>query len=374
MQPDIAPPPPIQRLILHGASVRAAAQSARRADFDVLGIDLFADRDACEACERFLKLTPNADVSVRDALDRALAQARRMWPRAMTVQCGDLGGDPRGKDPHRLNRYAKSAGWRIPPTFTPTQNPPARPGRFLVKSTTSSGGMGVRWWNRDIALTDEQLIQTYVSGRSYGATMIANGIDCQLLAVCRSHHTRIGETPFVHAGSSGPVACSQTIATGLTDIGTAFVRDRSHRGLFNVDFIVGEDQAIYLLEINARWSSSMELVDAALHSDESTKTSLMGHHVSVLQSGWMPSVSKRPVEGGYIKRVVYSNRDGKFDQSRFDLLRQRSKDHAAKPHWADIPQRDGLVRSGQPLTTLLTTSANIRELYRATQACVVDEG
>ena len=60
MQPDIAATPPIQRLILHGASVRAAAQSAQAAGFAVFGIDLFGDTDALAACQKFKLLSTTA--------------------------------------------------------------------------------------------------------------------------------------------------------------------------------------------------------------------------------------------------------------------------------------------------------------------------
>ena len=46
-------------LILVGASVRAAAQSAQTAGFSVIGIDLFGDTDTLRACDRYHRLPTN---------------------------------------------------------------------------------------------------------------------------------------------------------------------------------------------------------------------------------------------------------------------------------------------------------------------------
>ena len=61
-------------LVLIGASVRAAAQSARRGGYRVIGIDLFGDTDTRELCDEFYLLSPGIQQMTRPELDgRVLA-------------------------------------------------------------------------------------------------------------------------------------------------------------------------------------------------------------------------------------------------------------------------------------------------------------
>ena len=48
--------PPRKQIVLLGASIRPAAQSARRAGLSVTGIDLFGDTDTVAACDRYLAI------------------------------------------------------------------------------------------------------------------------------------------------------------------------------------------------------------------------------------------------------------------------------------------------------------------------------
>ncbi len=57
---------PPSRLILVGASVRAAAQSAARAGFQVTGIDLFGDIDTVAACQNYVPLGKSTLSTVTD--------------------------------------------------------------------------------------------------------------------------------------------------------------------------------------------------------------------------------------------------------------------------------------------------------------------
>ncbi|MDA9859004.1 hypothetical protein N9D23_12860, partial [Rubripirellula sp.] len=91
-------------LVLIGASVRAAAQSARRGGYRVIGIDLFGDTDTRELCDEFYLLSPEIQQMTRPELgDRVLAAIRglpilpvgglRRWPADLPAD-GFLGSDP----------------------------------------------------------------------------------------------------------------------------------------------------------------------------------------------------------------------------------------------------------------------------------------
>jgi predicted ATP-grasp superfamily ATP-dependent carboligase len=134
----------------------------------------------------------------------------------------------------------------------------------LIKNRVSCGGLGIRWHCVDQTTAADQLLQQWVAGRSYGATMLACGDDVVLLGVCRSLFSRRGRLPFVYAGSFGPIPVSPETASTLRRLGQQIVATTNLRGLFNVDYLLDRSGDAWLLEINARWSGSSELVEQRL--------------------------------------------------------------------------------------------------------------
>ena len=97
-------------LVLIGASVRAAAQSARRGGYRIIGIDLFGDTDTRELCDEFYLLSPENQQMARPPLaDRMLAAIRglpvlpvgglRRWPVGLQICDLPMGGLPSDRSP-----------------------------------------------------------------------------------------------------------------------------------------------------------------------------------------------------------------------------------------------------------------------------------
>ncbi len=309
-----------ERLILVGASVRSAAQSARQAGFYVIGVDSFGDTDTREACHQYQPLTGLGD----------LATLGESIPASNLMQVGGIGDAIRIvetlakrhtvlgpsavlsrqlADPALLADLAQRSGFRFPLTFT---SPAGRAGTarrtgihrsspgpsseyqrglglagagpMLRKAVGQSGGIGVRWSGRDRVPDGNQdwagdehgagekphsqprpqdQLQQWVPGRSYGASFLSDGLSTCLLGVCRSSFTRKGAMPFVYAGSLGPVCLPPKAVRSLGRLGRRVMK-LGMRGLFNVDLIVDSAGAGWLLEINPRWSGSSELIERSL--------------------------------------------------------------------------------------------------------------
>ena len=315
-------------IVLIGASIRSAAQSAQRAGFQVLGIDHFGDVDTRQACHEFWILTEflaNPDAMRRfrqspifmvgglnsaEGLPGFLATANAMqtdFPFSDAVEPGSppVANRPeqRWDDPEWLRKLSEECSLSFPVTISSLSadaQPPNLPGkRWLEKTLNSCGGLGVRWHqssppssppsrrahaesNRVLAdtgiqvtqpefpsepaPTDHTILQEWIPGRPHGATLISNGKDCRLLGVCRSLFTRIGDRPFVYRGSCGPVAIPHDLGHRLQNLGRKLVRATAHRGLLNIDLVINRQSEAFILEVNPRWSGSSEVIERWLQA------------------------------------------------------------------------------------------------------------
>ena len=337
MQPPAAPNRPSNQgetsartVVLIGASIRSAAQSANQAGFRVLGIDHFGDVDTRQACQEFWILSEFATNSeaigrfrkfphfIVGGLNSAKDLPGLLSPppaNAKTLPVQEAGKDlvlpPRNPDVDRLNdpqwleKLSQECGLSFPKSFhsvIPNAAPPQNPAtRWLVKMEQSCGGLGVRWHtpsspldpahsgsasarsnigplsaNLDASLdipdqdtnrkAIRQMFQQWVPGRPHGATLICNGENCQLLGVCRSLFTRLGHLPFVYRGSFGPVSIPHPLQQSLQQLGLKITRETGYHGLLNLDLVINRSGEAFVLEVNPRWSGSSELIDRSMQN------------------------------------------------------------------------------------------------------------
>ncbi|MDG2222282.1 MAG: ATP-grasp domain-containing protein [Rubripirellula sp.] len=360
-------------LVLIGASVRAAAQSARRGGYRVIGIDLFGDTDTRELCDEFYLLSPGIQQMPRPELgDRVLAAIRglpilpvgglRCWPADLPAS-GLVGGELKENGPtgsrlagngptgsplagnrspgegrfqplealrefDDLQEFADDPIIRFPET-TKVMTPPSH-GKWLRKRIDSCGGLGIRWAasggqdhlgdQEDSGDQGSQMrLQRWVRGRPFGATLICDGCQTTLIGVCRAVVNRIGPFPFVHSGSIGPVVLAPRVTDGITRFATRVAQTRRLQGLFNLDFILGEQDRAWILEVNPRWSASMELIENQLRESDPTRSLI----AMDLQSRERPLCgAERSSLGGrprsiYSKRIHFASRPLVFDRKRW---------------------------------------------------------
>lgn len=370
--------PAVTPVVLVGASIRAAAESARRAGFSVTGLDLFGDADARRACDRYLPLS--GDLSPSELVDRL--------PEAPAVVVGGLGGTGRllsllksrgsvlgspqrwpasERSLRQLREIARRSGVSVPSTCLggPLPRHPDG-GRWLEKDVSSSGGSGVRWSGAgDRSISPHRWRQRWVAGRAYGATFLAAGRSAALLGVCRSSYTHQSGRPFTYAGSFGPVAVAQPVTSRLIRFGQAFAASGDVRGLFNVDVIADRAGQIWVLEINRRWSASCEVLEQALmpRGPGTSQQTLFQWHWQAITGGEIADRARQairrgePLEAGadavprVWKRIVYANRTGRFDPRRLNPVGATRE--AMEVRFADLPQPATRLRRGEPLLTVI---------------------
>lgn len=399
------------QIVLIGATVRAAGESASRAGFRVIGADLFNDSDTKAVCDLSLPIP-----TTNDALDRfcqicsgidvvcvgdffaesgSSPSADQVFQR-LSENSLVLGATVETRSTLRnfrfLRELAHSSGMKIPLTFTREDLGPEhttsehttsehttleRHKRWLIKRQHSSGGLGVRWMNLrnsssktnsqsvDFKLSDDEWLQQWVAGKPMGATFLSDGDRVLLLGACRSLFTRLGSSPFVYSGSCGPVELSGLVRGKLQKLGHELVSRTRLTGLFNVDFVVDPSGEAWLLEVNPRWSGSAELIERhfldsqRLGSNQPPpRKSLLSVAVAIMRGevkcGSLSDLSTQssPVGRPFLKRVVYAHRDFSFRlDGLIDLLDPGESVH-------DLPTSGASIEKDAPVMTYIMDQKN----------------
>ena len=364
-----------QRLIIIGASARAAAFSAIRAGFEPYAIDCYADRDLAAVCpavkidryprdfELALAAAPQAPWIYTGGLENhpklieRMARLRRLW--------GNVGKGLRDiRNPARLAEIAHRAGFRFPRTLG-VISPRESPARWLVKRRRSSGGVGVRFAEpAEISkLSRGSVFQEYIEGQAASATFVAAfgratllGATGQLLGRDIGLECR----PFLYAGSVAPFGITADETVQLQSLGGALAVEFGLLGLFGVDF-VRTTSTLWLIEVNPRYTASVEVLERA------TDTSFVALHAAACEQRCIP-VQSAGRSGPYAgKQIVYAPASGTIPPV-FDRLADEFNRPGQPPGLADLPRIGESISSGQPLATVLAEGNSDDEVRAALHA------
>lgn len=358
--------------MLVGASVRAAAESARRAGFSPIAVDRYGDRETVQAADSWHPLddirsdesaaqfdrivggnTPIAIVGGLDGGYRWIPRScRNFWGAdpAVFLLCDQV---------DFLRDLAARAEVLFPKTLAKGVT---RPG-WLLKRRSSAGGLGVTVCREKIDIPADASLQVPVRGRVCGASFLGLGDHAVLLGVCRLLKKRIGRNPFVFAGALGPIALQDSVLDSLKRLGQAFVDSTAIRGPFNADVVIGRG-GVTLLEINPRWSASMEILEQSWIELMTEPCSMFDepqqwiHRIEA--AGVDPTRVRTPAET-FLKRVVFARSDRTVSAEDFDVHRSD-----ARWVWKDVPDRPVAVKRSEPLATIIARldRLTLRQAFR----------
>ena len=351
-------------VLILGASVRSAAQSALRADFSPIAIDLFADRDLTaigpglcidsesypHGFETLVAQFPNIPWMYTGALENhpdlidRIAALRPLW--------GISGAALRTvRDPFSLASLLRQAGFFAPavqdfPEGLPTD------GSWLVKPRNSAGGRSIRPWNQEQPRSDRPAyFQEKIDGISLAAIFVGTESGSTLLGITRQLIGRESE-PFAYLGSVGPWPVMDSTRCEIEKIGSTLVVELGLRGLFGVDGILRPDGQFAVVEVNPRYTASVEVLELALGH------SLLKHHQGAFQSGMpQPTASRFRPPAFVAKAILFAERQCTL--SRLDAWKPRALGSFVVPHLADIPQVGMVFEAGDPVLTVLTRGSTL---------------
>jgi predicted ATP-grasp superfamily ATP-dependent carboligase len=353
------------RILILGASARAAAASARRAGLTPFAVDLFADRDTQRLCERVERCP--FDEYPRGLFDRAKAFPPMPWMYTGGLEnypelVGELARERElwGNGPEVLRQVldprllattlAKSAA-PVVEVRTAGDVAPAS-GRWMLKPLCGSGGLGVRLASADdlteaVKAGSDSYLQRHIPGESRSALFTWGERYSRFVGVSRQ---LIGERwlhgrAFQYCGSIGPLARNDGIALGIELYGKRISREVGLSGIWGIDYIAtGEEQIP--IELNPRYPASAEVFEASFRGP--------GFH-------WFRP-DQRPLQvqpeprGTVVGKAVYYTparltfpATGPWDESLAHIA-----DVWQRPDFADIPHPGEVIEPGQPVLTILT--------------------
>lgn len=271
-----------RRVVILGASARALAQSAAAGGWEVYAADLFGDADLLAVAGRAARLDPQHYPAGLAAAAAILPAAPWCYAGAVENHAGlidaiaasrPLAGN-RGdavravRDPGNLARATRAAGLRYPDTHA---TPDAVPGdgSFLVKPLASAGGRGIRPWRGDDEKKPvaERVWQRRIGGTPHAAAFLIDRHGPRLIGLSRQ---LIG-APWCHAGPFSycgsvvvpPAAVQPAVAEQMVRLGAMLAERFGLVGAVGVDMILDPDGTAWVVEVNPRYTASMELHERA---------------------------------------------------------------------------------------------------------------
>lgn len=214
-------------------------------------------------------------------------------------------------------------------SFSAPENPKIP---WLEKDWQRQGGSGVRFYRREQAsLPHKAYWQHFIDGSSHSVLFLSNGKSAKIAGFNTQWHSKPEdkEACLAFGGVINHLECSRQIKLKLADITIKLSLEFNLIGLNALDFMIFEDE-ILVLEINARPSFSMQLYSAPL---------FYWHTQACL--GSLPD--ELPIENE-IKgiQLVYAQNDVHIGE-HFEW----------PPEIRDIPQPGSLIRTGQPICSIM---------------------
>jgi len=367
----------VKRILLLGASTRALAESAWLSGHPIVSVDYFGDRDQKQLVENYALLQDfHLPLSVQ-GLAQASAQIEaeavayvgnlENYPEIVEELTKDrllLGNGSRAlrevRDWRTLRRFCREVGILYPSTLLPGEEKQACPEyHWLCKPIRSGGGHGIHSWD-ERPLKNHQILQAKIEGRPASVAFVADGRRSRILGVTEQLIGRpeLGSSGFVWSGNIFPLDLALVDGGYLMHQMEEMVSWLTHRfglrGVNGVDVMVSGELGgylhPYLLEVNPRYSASMELVERA------NGTNLFNLHMDGL-AGRLPDFSfrERSHQDFVGKGVVYARRAVSIaDTSRWVERGIR-----------DVPFPGRRIDAGHPVCTVLASGSSRQACFDA---------
>jgi predicted ATP-grasp superfamily ATP-dependent carboligase len=358
-------------LSIVGASTRAAAFSALRAGIEPRCADLFGDRDLQTRFSAVRVKGPSYPLAFGPFLEDAplvpwiyagglenhseliekFARHRMLWGNdrhaVESVRCPTL-----------VRSLREISGLRFPKVCLLFESPP-KTGEWLLKFRYGAGGTGISRWRRTVpcAGTKNRYLQEYIEGQSYAAVFVADGQGARLIGVTEQ---LVGEVwlnakPFHYCGSVGPVGLAKALKVALKNFGNQIVERCSLRGIFGVDCVRRDDE-IYPIEINPRYTASIEVLELALGIP------VLALHRQVFTPAAESVIPRLATSMPQFvgKAIVFARAPVLFPEEGpwLETLRVAPEPFTV-PSFADIPFPGETIEKGRPVLTVLTSANSI---------------
>jgi predicted ATP-grasp superfamily ATP-dependent carboligase len=352
------------KILALGVSVRAMVESAVKGGYSVVALDAFGDRDLAAMAESH---SLHHDFNARYDVHTLFEASRKIDCDAIAYTA-NLENHPEilrrfakktiiGNSPQTIQRVRhwetlfpklRQAGFPVPETIFGQDSLPSPERRWLIKPIAGGGGHGIEFLTEDQKPANSCMIQEFIPGKPCSASFAANGKECVLLGVAEQliGIEALGAHSFRYCGNILLNRRHHALEQ-IRSLAMFLTREYGLTGLIGIDFILDEGQ-VKLLEVNPRFSSSMELIEQAYNLP-------MFHiHCQAALEGILPDFDLESIihsSRSYGKAIVYAKRDFPAPDM---------------PDWAarnirDVPRAGESIRKGSPVCTLFASGASREE-------------
>ena len=356
-------------LILIGASVRALAFSCIRAGYQPWCIDLYADEDLTKNCPTTLitksfpdeisdliKTAPKVPILYTGGLENHSALLQLLS--AERTVLGITGNTLTNlRNTPEFYNLLKSKQINTPTIITSTKDL-NKETSYLRKPKYRSGGLGIKPFDpsKQTMVDDADFYyQEFIKGESRSAIFCFNESGFELLgASIQSSGTQsLHASDFLYSGNMGPVNPCASELKDLQTIGEIISSNYRPRGLLGMDYILNESR-VYPLEINPRYTASMEVLELALGQNFITKHMQAFGFKTICEN---PARTETSVIG---KAIYYAPHDVLIPEDA-PWVSIEANPRLFSP-FADIPRANSAIDKGSPVVTIFAKADSLTEV------------
>jgi uncharacterized protein len=359
---------PDNRLLILGASARAACFSAQRSAYSPYWIDQYGDHDLtenfpgeCVSPDKYpaeildhISNSPDVPFLYTGAMENHVQVLEQL--EGLRTLMGNTADVCRSvRDPWLTRQCFLRADIAHPLISKAGSEIPSTGKVWLLKPIHSAGGLGITYYPETTGIGKEtHYLQEYIQGESRAGVFLGDGKTCCLLGVT---HQLTGEAflnaaEFAYCGSVGPLQLDTNEKEQWENIGQALVVDFGLKGLFGVDAI-SRKREIYPLEVNPRYTASVEVLDLALDIP------VLAMHCNAC-NGILPSSISTDRYTMIGKGYLFAHQDLKSPENVKELYHQGDELRLT----ADIPQANTLISRGHPIMTILAQGKNHEDVIQ----------
>ena len=343
------------RLAIIGASARAAAFSAIAAGHEVVAADLFADEDLQARCNA-TRMEPRPDAFVEWMADQAVggwlytgsfenypAQVATMEQLHPLFGTGSLALS-KLLCIERLARDVRKNGGLFPEILN--AEPPRSGGtRWLAKPYLSAGGIGVVDWTPSAKLSRTSYWQKHIAGTAVSAACVAAGGASRLLGITQQliGTDWVHATKYHYAGSIGPLSVAKDTREQIIRAMSILACSLELVGLFGLDFVVDASGSAWLVDINPRYTASMEIVE------KFSGCNMIDVHLEACMRHSMPTPVVASGDRCYGKAYLFAKNRTRFHRPDVDFL-------------ADLPAEGTILERHKPICTVFAAAGNLKQV------------
>lgn len=353
--------------LIVSSSGRALAASARRADCNVVVLDLFADSDLDALTMAHARIKRG----VRGGFDTddLITQANRLAPPDSDPRFGLVYGSgfedrpdvlarlaggrelcgnaadvmARAKDPFALADILDELG--VPrPEIRREPPPQADSAPWLIKRIGGSGGIHIRHASKAQAMDSARYFQRFVEGTPVSALTLGDGSDAVVLGLSEQWPAPGSlSQPFRYGGAAAPALLPDALARRLEEAALAVTRKLGLVGLNSVDFIVEAGlKEFHVIEVNPRPGATLDIFERLL------PVSLFDLHLRACRKDLARDAASAAARGprAAASAILYAYEDTIITPD------------FAWPEWtADRPRAGENIAAGEPVCTVFAESA-----------------